>query len=141
MAKGGGKKRSYVRDGNGRFASTPGGGKSAALKGGTLGKRSSLKGSKAKLAAKDKADPSIRNTLSTRAQKGAVTRGNKALRAAKAASQRTAVGRSKTGTIFQGQAVARAQDHGAQASGREGSRVSAPRFNDEHPAGHHGSPG
>jgi hypothetical protein len=99
MAKGGGKKRTYVRDGNGRFASTPGGGKSAALKGGTLSKRSSLKGSRAKLAAKDKADPSIRNALSTRSQKGAVTRGNKALRAAKASSQRTAVGRSKAGTI------------------------------------------
>jgi hypothetical protein len=101
MAKGGGK-RSYTRDSNGRFASTPGGGKSAALKGGTLSKRSSLKGSRAKLAAKDKADPSIRNTLSTRAQKGAVTRGNKALRAAKAASQRTAVGRSKVGTVAKG---------------------------------------
>lgn len=100
MAKGG--KRTYVRDGNGRFASTPGGGKSAALKGGTLGKRSSLKGSRAKLKAKDAADPSIRNTLSTRAQKGAVTRGNKALRAAKAASQRTAVGRSKAGTVAKG---------------------------------------
>ena len=99
MAKGGGKKRSYVRDGNGRFASTPGGGKSAALKGGTLSKRSSLKSSKAKLKAKDAADPSIRNTLSTRAQKGAVTRGNKALRAAKASSQRTVVGRSKTSTL------------------------------------------
>ncbi len=101
MAKGGGKRRTYVRDGNGRFASTPGGGKPA-LKGGTLAKRSSLKGSRAKLAAKDKADPSIRNALSTRAQKGAVTRGNKALRAAKVASQRAAVGRSKMGTISKG---------------------------------------
>jgi hypothetical protein len=98
MAKGGGKKRTYVRDGNGRFASTPGGGKPA-LKGGTLAKRSSLKGSRAKLKAKDAADPSIRNALSTRSQKGAVTRGNKALRAAKASSQRTAVGRSKVGTV------------------------------------------
>jgi hypothetical protein len=101
MAKGGGKKRTYVRDGNGRFASTPGGGKPA-LKGGTLSKRSSLKGSRAKLKAKDAADPSIRNALSTRSQKGAVTRGNKALRAAKASSQRTAVGRSKVGTISKG---------------------------------------
>jgi hypothetical protein len=98
MAKGGGKKRTYVRDGSGRFASTPGGGKPA-LKGGTLSRRSSLKGSRAKLKAKDAADLSIRNTLSTRAQKGAVTRGNKALRAAKASSQRTAVGRSKVGTV------------------------------------------
>jgi hypothetical protein len=98
MAKGGGKKRTYVRDGNGRFASTPGGGKPA-LKGGTLAARSSLKGSRAKLKAKDAADPSIRNALSTRSQKGAVTRGNKALRAAKVASQRTAVGRSKVGTV------------------------------------------
>jgi hypothetical protein len=99
MAKGGGKKRTYVRDGNGRFASTPGGGKSAALKGGTLSKRSSLKSSRAKLKAKDAADPSIRNALSIRSQKGAVTRGSKALKAAKVASQRTAVGRSKAGTI------------------------------------------
>jgi hypothetical protein len=99
MAKGGGgKKRTYVRDGNGRFASTPGGGKPA-LKGGTLAKRTSLKKSRANLRAKDAADPSIRNTLSTRAQKGAVTRGDKALRAAKASSQRTAVGRSKVGTL------------------------------------------
>ena len=134
MAKGGGKKRSYVRDGNGRFASTPGGGKSAALKGGTLGKRSSLKGSRAKLAAKDAADPSIRNTLSTRAQKGAVTRGNKALRAAKAASQRTAVGRSKAGTVAKGKrspvlkaTVLKPQAARVPASQRPGSMTSTLR--------------
>ena len=45
MAKGGGK-RAYTRDSNGRFAS--GGGKSGAMKGGTLAARSSLKRSKAK---------------------------------------------------------------------------------------------
>ena len=134
MAKGGGKKRSYVRDGNGRFASTPGGGKSAALKGGTLSKRSSLKGSRAKLKAKDAADPSIRNTLSTRAQKGAVTRGNKALRAAKAASQRTAVGRSKAGTVAKGKkpsvlkaTVLKPQAARVPASQRPGSMTSTLR--------------
>jgi hypothetical protein len=134
MAKGGGKKRTYVRDGNGRFASTPGGGKSAALKGGTLSKRSSLKGSRAKLAAKDKADPSIRNTLSTRAQKGAVTRGNKALRAAKAASQRTAVGRSRAGTVAKGKkspvlktTVLKPQAARVPASQRPGSMTSTLR--------------
>ena len=108
MARGGGgRRRTYARDANGRFASTPGGGLGAARKAarstsgarGTLAARSSLKASRAKLRAKDPADQRLSTTLSARAQKGAVTRGNKALRAAKAASQRTAVGRSGAGTI------------------------------------------
>jgi hypothetical protein len=78
------RRTQYVRDNSGRFASTPGGGpsksspsavrkaaKSAALKGGSLAARTSLKRSKAKLAA----SPSPQ-------QKGAVTRGQKAARAA-----------------------------------------------------------
>jgi hypothetical protein len=98
MARGGraGKKRTqYVRDNSGRFASTPGGGpskatpasvrkavKAAAIKGGTLQFRTSLRRSKAKLAAIDRADETLKTTLSRRAQKGAVTRGQKAARAA-----------------------------------------------------------
>ena len=103
MARGGrpGKKRTqYVRDASGRFASTPGGGPSkttpasvrkaaraAAVKGGTLQSRTSLKRSKAKLAAIDKADETLKTALSRRAQKGAVTRGQKAARAAIKSSQ------------------------------------------------------
>ena len=96
MARGGrpGKKRTqYVRDSSGQFASTPGGKKAtpasvrkaakvAAVKGGTLQSRTSLKRSKAKLAAIDRADETLKTTLSKRAQKGAVTRGQKAARAA-----------------------------------------------------------
>jgi hypothetical protein len=97
MARGGGR-RNYVRDASGRFASTPGGGskslaaarkKSAPAakkakppsqpKGGTLAARSSLKRSRAKLMGMGK--PSS-------AQKGAVTRGSKALKAAKEASKK-----------------------------------------------------
>ena len=74
MAKGGGK-RTYTRDSNGRFAS--GGGKSAALKGGTLAARSSLKRSKAK-------DVSG----ASRQQAGAVTRAKAKLSSAMASSRR-----------------------------------------------------
>jgi hypothetical protein len=83
MARGG--RRTYVRDSRGRFAGTPGGG--AQAKGGTLGARSSLKKSRSKLASKDSADQSLRGTLSRRSQKGAVTRGSKALKEAKASSR------------------------------------------------------
>jgi hypothetical protein len=104
MARGGraGKKRTqYVRDASGRFASAPGGGKkatpsavrkaarAAALKGGTLAARTSLKKSKAKLAAIDKADETLKTTLSRRAQKGAITRGNKNVRKAISSSRKT----------------------------------------------------
>lgn len=96
MARGGGK-RNYVRDANGRFASTPGGGASslgaarkanspgarrktkAQATGGTLAARTSLKKSKAKLSSM--ASPAS-------AQKGAVTRGNNLLRAAMKTSQK-----------------------------------------------------
>jgi hypothetical protein len=94
MARGGrsGKKRTqYVRDAQGQFASTPGGGKkatpsavrkaakAATLKGGTLAARTSLRKSRAKLKGIDKADPTLQTSLSKRAQKGAVTRGSKNL--------------------------------------------------------------
>ena len=103
MAKGGGKKRTYVRDGNGRFASTPGSAAKKAAKStsgrkGTLGARTGLKGSRAKLKAKDKADQTLQNTLSTRAQKGAVKRGNRKLAAAKVAAQ-TRIGGGRKGVI------------------------------------------
>ena len=104
MAKGGGgKKRTYVRDGNGRFASTPGSAAKKAAKStsgrkGTLGARTGLKGSKAKLKAKDKADQTLQNTLSTRAQKGAVTRGSRKLAAAKVAAQ-TRISGGRKGVI------------------------------------------
>lgn len=103
MARGGGR-RSYVRDGNGRFASTPGGGgggskgkkKAAAMTGGTLAKRSALKKAKAKLAAKDPADDSIKGSKSRSAQKGVVTRSKKALKAAKKEStKKLAIGTGK----------------------------------------------
>jgi hypothetical protein len=94
------RRTQYVRDNSGRFASTPGGGpskstpaavrkaaKAAAVKGGTLQSRTSLKRSKAKLAAIDKADETLKTTLSRRAQKGAVTRGKKKLTQAIKSSQ------------------------------------------------------
>lgn len=84
-----GRRTQYIRDNSGRFSSTPGGGPSkaspaavrkaaraAALKGGSLAARTSLKKSRAKLAA----SPSPQ-------QKGAVTRGQKTARAAIAASK------------------------------------------------------
>lgn len=104
MAKGGGR-RSYVRDGNGRFASTPGGGggskgkKKSAMTGGTLGKRSALKKAKAKLAAKDPADDSIKGSKSRSAQKGVVTRSKKALKAAKKESTKALDIGGKKGTV------------------------------------------
>ena len=94
MARGGrpGKKRTqYVRDAQGQFSSTPGGGKkatpsavrkaakAAAMKGGTLAARTSLNKSRAKLKSIDKADQTLQASLSKRAQKGAVTRGSKKL--------------------------------------------------------------
>lgn len=92
MAKGGGKRRAYVRDSNGRFASTPGGAakkaaKSTSGRASTLGARTSLKKSRAKARAIDPADQRLSTALSARAQKGAVTRGNRKLTAAKSAAQ------------------------------------------------------
>ena len=104
MARGG--KRTYTRDANGRFASTPGGGLGAARKAArsrsgrtsTLGARTSLKKSRATLAGKDPADQRLSTALSARAQKGAVTRGNKGLKAAKVAA-RTQISRGMKGAI------------------------------------------
>jgi hypothetical protein len=107
MARGGrpGKKRTqYVRDAQGQFASTPGGGKkatpsavrkaarAAALRGGTLAARTSLKKSRAKLKSIDKADQTLQTSLSKRAQKGAVTRGRKKLAKAIEANQTRLIG-------------------------------------------------
>lgn len=85
MAKGSAR-RTYNRDARGRFAST---GSSAPRRGavkpggGTLKARASLARSRSRLAAADTADRSLRGTLSRRSQKGAVTRGKKALAQAK----------------------------------------------------------
>ena len=94
--------RTYKRDSRGRFASGGGGGSSGGRKAapvkltrrtpvsqgggrsrGHLVKRAAVAAAKGKLAAKDPADQSIKGTLSRRAQKGAVTRAEKALAAAK----------------------------------------------------------
>ena len=89
--------RTYHRDSRGRFAG--GGGSSSAKRGksvtlparaaggkrttgGYLLKRQAVKDAKAKLAAKDPADQSLRGSLSRRSQKGAVTRAANALKAA-----------------------------------------------------------
>lgn len=107
MARGGrpGKKRTqYVRDAQGQFASTPGGGKkatpsavrkaakAATLKGGTLAARTSLSKSRAKLKSIDKADQTLQTSLSKRAQKGAVTRGSKKLTKAIKSNQTRLIG-------------------------------------------------
>jgi hypothetical protein len=118
MARGGsrGRRTSYVRDNSGRFASTPGGGPSKRstpatrraarpkVTGGTLGARGSLRRSRAKLAAKDPADRSLRGSLSLRAQKGAVTRGANKLAKARAAS--TVRMAARAGVIRKGGKVA-----------------------------------
>lgn len=85
MAKGSAR-RTYARDARGRFASTNSSGKPK-VTGGTLKARASLGKSRARLAAKDPADRSLRGTLSRRSQKGAVTRGKGALRQAKKAAR------------------------------------------------------
>ena len=107
MARGGrsGKKRTqYVRDAQGQFSSTPGGGKkatpsavrkaakAAAMKGGTLAARTSLSKSRAKLKSIDKADQTLQTSLSKRAQKGAVTRGSKKLTKAIKSNQTRLIG-------------------------------------------------
>lgn len=95
------RRTQYVRDAQGQFASTPGGGKkatpasvrkaakAATLKKGTLAARTSLKRSRSKLATFDKADQTLQATLSKRSQKGAVTRGNKKALQAQKESKRT----------------------------------------------------
>jgi curved DNA-binding protein CbpA len=92
MARGGGRRTTYVRDNSGRFASTPGGGppkrstpasrraaakKDGALKGGTLAARSQLRASRAKT-----------TPAASRQQRGAVTRASRRLASAVAASKR-----------------------------------------------------
>ena len=104
--------RTYHRDSRGRFASGGGGGsggrKAAPVKltrrtpvsqgggrsRGHLVKRAAVAAAKGKLAAKDPADQSIKGTLSRRSQKGAVTRAEKALAAAKQGGRVRLSGRS-----------------------------------------------
>jgi hypothetical protein len=119
MARGGsrGRRTSYVRDNSGRFASTPGGGPPkrstpasrraarAKVTGGTLGARSSVRRSRAKLAAKNPADRSLRGSLSLRAQKGAVTRGANRLGKVRAASTVRMAGKGPAGVIRGGRKV------------------------------------
>ena len=114
MAKGGGK-RTYVRDGRGRFASTPGGAakkaaKSTSGRASTLAARTSLRRSRAKAKTKDLTDDRLTTALSTRAQKAAVTRGSRSLRAAKAASKQQLPAQRRQGTLSKSKAkrVARA---------------------------------
>jgi len=114
-------RRNYTRDARGRFASTPGGSARKAVKlpaparrtagskpqkrRGLLIQRGSLASSRRKLAAKDPADQSIKGTLSRRSQKGAVTRGKKALAAAQQ-SGRIRLG-ARSGLIRPGKASAK----------------------------------
>jgi hypothetical protein len=72
--------------------------------GGTLGARSSLRRSRAKLAGKNPADRSLQGSLSLRAQKGAVTRGANRLGKARAASTMRMAARA--GVIRGGRKVA-----------------------------------
>jgi len=120
MARGGsrGRRTNYVRDNSGRFASTPGGGPPkrstpasrraarATVTGGTLGARGSLRRSRAKLAAKNPADRSLRGSLSLRAQKGAVTRGVNRLGKVRASSTVQMTGKGPAGVIRGGRKAA-----------------------------------
>lgn len=117
MARGG-KRGNPYRDANGRFASASTGravlgasraksspaaarkaAKSQSGRVSTLAARSSLKRSRAKLAGRDPADQQLSSALSSRAQKAAVTRGNKALGAAKAAARTRLQGSPVASTI------------------------------------------
>jgi hypothetical protein len=73
--------------------------------GGTLGAHSSLRRSRAKLAAKNPADRSLQGTLSLRAQRGAVTRGANRLGKVRAASTVRMTGKGPAGVIRKGGAV------------------------------------
>lgn len=93
--------RTYKRDARGRFSST-GASRSGRTGGGTLAARTSLRKSRAKLAGKDAADTSVGGTLSRRAQKGAVTRGEKRLKEVRKASTVKMQGMKRSGTIAKG---------------------------------------
>ena len=121
MARGRGRQQ-YTRDNSGRFSSTPGGGPSrsagkvaarkkarAAATGGTLAARSSLRRSRSKLAER-----------ATAAQRGAVTRGSRKLRAAQAAATRRIGGAGPAAGVMRGTVK---RDPGAAARlGRSGGR-------------------
>lgn len=93
--------RTYKRDARGRFSST-GASRSGRTGGGTLAARTSLRKSRAKLAGKDAADTSVGGTLSRRAQRGAVTRGEKRLKEVRKASTVKMQGMKRSGTIAKG---------------------------------------
>jgi hypothetical protein len=98
LAGKGGGRRSYVRDANGRFSSSPGGG-GGKVTGGSLKARTSARRSRAKLAKQDAGDSSLSGTASRRAQKAAVTRTAKASRAAQAANRGQLAGGRPAGTM------------------------------------------
>jgi hypothetical protein len=112
--------RQYTRDNGGRFSSTPGGGggrsagkvaarkkaKAAAVTGGTLAARSRLGKSRAKLAAN-----------ATAAQRGAVTRGSRALQAVKAAATRKISGGGAAAGVMRGKVKRDPGAKGKMASG------------------------
>jgi hypothetical protein len=135
--------RTYKRDANGRFAGGGGGGGSgggrrksvklpapAARKVGSkpqrrrglLIDRAAVKSTKAKLAAKDPADKTIKGQLSRRSQKGAVTKASNALAAAKQSGRVRLSGRS--GVIRPG------AKKGAQPKGKIDAGVAAARASD-----------
>ena len=107
MARGGRRGGNPYRDARGRFASGPGGGlaaqrravRSQSSRPSTLGARTSLKKSRAKAAAKDPADQRLSTSLSARAQKAAVTRGNRKLATAKSAAKTRLASPAKAGTM------------------------------------------
>lgn len=137
--------RTYKRDSRGRFAGGGGGGSRGGgaklpaprarkvggkpqRRQGLLIQRGSLASSKRKLAAKDPADQTIRGQLSLRSQKGAVTRGQKALAAAQQSGRIRLGARSEVlrpgarkaaqpkGKIDAGKAAARASGLRARAA-------------------------
>lgn len=140
MARGG-KRGNPYRDANGRFASASTGraglgasraksspaaarkaAKSQSSRTSTLAARSSLKRSRAKLAGRDPADQRLSSALSSRAQKGAVTRGSKALSAAKAAARTRLQGSPAASTISKSRsrvAVATARSVTPRLAGRK----------------------
>lgn len=87
--------RQYKRDARGRFAS---GGSTGRRAGGTLAARASLRRSRQKLASRDPADTSLRGTLSSRAQRAAVTRASKRLQQA-SRSSRVSIAGGRGGTL------------------------------------------
>lgn len=122
--------RTYKRDARGRFASG-GTSRTGRTSGGTLGARTSLRKSRGKLAAKDRADDSLSGTLSRRAQKGAVTRGEKRLNQARKASMVKLSGVKRSSTIAKSRrggngSMVRSQDPAKRVNAKAASKSGAP---------------